>query len=362
MVRIKTLRTIRFQIIGALVCCALLAACSEKTAPSGPKFKGRLFLLAGDKATGMDLLELTAGANDTFNFTTITSGVFEAAANPDQTALLYATKDEILLRDLRTGEVKPLVKGQNFCLAWSPDGKHFSYKQRGTGLILYASDLDGRAKLVWEDVRGNNRTPNQTTFPPHVDVGCAQWVAPDKLIFDRFGPSQKLGPDAKPNTTTLASVSDSVKLVDTEKKWSVEGICKTGNAILRSEQGQILIAKSLDNLKTANPTSGPCSGCRFVGFAAQSCVPFLIEENSRDSSDLFYLNPTNWQRQRSAHIGQPFSPASRMLINSSTRLMVVGDAPASLWVVDTESGDLTPLVPAGNAKFMSPVPIAWVEN
>jgi hypothetical protein len=57
--------------------------------------------------------------------------------------------------------------------------------------------------------------------------GCAYWVAPDKLIFDTFGPSQKKGGDVKPNTTTVATVSDSVKLVDAEKKWSVEGLCKT---------------------------------------------------------------------------------------------------------------------------------------
>jgi hypothetical protein len=229
--------------------------------------------------------------------------------------------------------------------------------------------LDGKTKSVWEDVLADN-TVNQASLRPAADASrCAHWVAPEKLIFDRFGPSQKKGSDVKPNTSTLAIMSDSVKLVDTERKWSVEGICKTGSAFLRSlDQGQILIAKNLENLAIVNPSSGPCSGCRFVGFAAQSCVPFFIEENSRDSSDLFYLNPTNWQRQRSAHIGQAFSPAARMLINSSTRLMVVGDAPASLLLVNTESGDITPLSSksagtSGSAgEFLSPVPVVWIEK
>jgi hypothetical protein len=354
----------RSYIIGILsILSLLICACAREMPPPKPKFTGRLVFLAGDHATERNLLELTSGPNDSFNYTTVTSGVSDAAANPDRTALLYTTKDEILLRDLRSGEVKPLAKGQSFCLAWSPDGKRFSYKQRGAGSIdLYASDLNGHAKLVWQDVRANNRTANQTTFPPHVDVGCAHWVAPDKLIFDRFGPSQKLGPDAKPNTTTLAILNGAVRLMDTEKKWSVEGICKSGTAFLRSLEDEILIAKNLENPKTANPASGPCSGCRFVGFAAQSCVPFFIEENSRDSSDLFYLNPTNWQRQRSAHIGQPFSPAARMLINSSTRLMVVGDAPASLLLVDTESGDVTSLLEKTSAQLTSPVPVVWIEE
>lgn len=340
----------------------MIAACSQKTAPAGPKFKGRVLFLSGDGAAGKDLMELTAGPNDTFNYNTVISGVFEAAASPDQSQLLYTTKDEIQLRDLGTGAVKSPIKSQGYCLAWSPDGKHFSYKQRGASSIkLFAANLEGNAKLVWEEGLTDKQPVTQSAA---ADVsGCAYWVAPDKLLFDRFGPSQKKGGDVKPNTTTLATVGDSVKLVDAEKKWSVEGICKTGNAILRSQdQGQILIAKSLENIKTVNPTSGPCSGCRFVGFAAQSCVPFFIEENTRDSSDLFSLNPTNWQRQRGAHIGQPFSLTAKMLINSSTRLMVAGDAPSSLLLVDTESGDITSLLVKTNAQVKVPVPIVWIEK
>ena len=362
------MRSLRFSIISVSILCGVMLACTQKTQPAGPKFKGRLLLLFGDSATGMNLFELSAGPNDTFNYTSVTSGVFEAAASPDQTALLYATKDEIFLRDLRTGEVKPLVKGENFCLAWSPDGKRFSYKQRDTGSInLYAAELDGRAKLVWEDVWTAQRAANQSAAGANVvSLGCAQWVAPDKLIFDRFGPSQVKGGDVKPNTTTLAIVSDSVKLADTEKRWSVEGICKSGSAFLRSADGQILIAKSLENPKTASSTSGPCSSCRFLGFAAQSCVPFFIEDSSSTSSEIFYLNPTNWQRQRGAHVGQPFSSTATALINSSARLMVIGDVHGTLVLVDTESGDVTPFFaktagpPGGMGE--SPRPVVWIEK
>lgn len=345
----------------------MIAACSEKPAPAGPKFKGRLLMLSGDAAAGRVLLELAAGPNETFNYSTVTFGVFEAAASPDQTQLLYSTKDEILTRDLSTGAVKPLIKGQGYCLTWSMDGKRVSYKQRSESSIkLFASDLDGSAKLVWEERMPDKQAGNQSAAAD--PLGCAHWVAPDKLIFDRFGPSQIKGGDVKPNTTTVATVGDSMKLLDAERKWSVEGVCKTGSALLRSQDGQILIAKGLENIKTVNPTSGPCSGCRFVGFAPQSCVPFFIEENTRDSSDLFSLNPTSWQRQRSAHIGQPFSLTAKMLINASTRLMVAGDEPSSLWLVNTESGDITSLVsksggPSGGAgQLLNPVPVVWIEK
>ena len=319
-------------------------------------------LLSGDAATGKNLLEMTAGPDDAFNYTTLASGVFEAAASPDQTQLLFATKDEIQLRDLAAGGIKSLIKGPGYCLAWSPDGKRFSYKQRSESSIkLFAFDLESGAKLIWEERLPDKQPVTQSAAG---DVsGCAHWVASDKLIFTRYGPSQKKGGDIKPNTTTLATLGDSVKLLDAERKWSVEGICKTGSAILRSPDGQILIGKNLESLKTVNPSSGPCSGCRFVGFAAQSCVPFFIEENTRDSSDLFSLNPTSWQRQRAGHIGQPFSLAARMLVNSSTRLMVAGDTPSSLVLVNTESGDFISLASkSGAPQLLNPVPVVWIEK
>lgn len=350
----------RSYIIGTiLILCLLFCACARETPAPKPNFAGRLLFLSGDQTNGTDLFELTAGPNSTYNLSLITKGVFEAAQTYDQTALLLATKDGILLRDLRTGQDKSVVKGETYCLKWAPDGKHFSYKQRSeAGSKLYASDLDGKTNLVWADT-----SKNET-----VDRSCAHWVAEDKLIFDRMGPSQKQGPDVKPNSTTLATLNGTVRLMDADKKWSVEGLCKSGTAFLRSLEGEILIAKNLESPKTANPTSGPCSGCRFVGFAAQSCVPFFIEENSRDSSEIFYLNPTNWQRQKAAHIGQPFSPAARMLIGSSARLMIVGDAPASLLLVDTESGEVVPFFPkagapgASDPKLVNPVPVAWIEK
>jgi WD40 repeat protein len=374
-------------IISCALICLLIAACTSPTAPVGPKFRGRLLLLAGESTNGANLFELTAAPDgSTYNHSIVTSGVFEAAASPDRTRLLYTTKDGILLRDLRTGDVKPLVKGDNFCLAWSPDGRRFSYKQRsekapasGAGTKLYASDLDGKAKLIWEDFfenYGSGSPTGQSSVNERAggSSGCAHWIGPDRLIFDRFlgaFPKQKTGGEPlKPNTTTLAILSDTVKLSDTERKWSIESICQVGSgALLRPhDQGQpILIARSLDHLETLNPAPAPCSGCRFIGFAAQSCVPFFIEEATATSSELFSLNPTNWQRQRGTHLSQTFSVAARGLINSSARLMIVGDAPASLILIDTESGEIIPFFPKsglapGEGGLLSPVPVVWIEQ
>jgi len=360
----------RYGIGIVIILCALCGACTRQTNPVGPKFTGRLLLLAGEGTNGTNLLELTAAPNGSaYNYSILTSGVFEAAASPDQTRLLYTTKDGILLRDLRTGDVKSLIKGENYCLAWSPDGNRFSYKQKSPakekasgsegGSKLSVSDLEGKAKLIWED--------------PFANSGCAHWIAPDRLIFDRLlgAPKQTKGSEVpKPNTTTLAILSDTVKLSDTERKWSIESICQAGSAFFLRPHDQaqpILIAKSLEPLKTLDPSPVSCSGCRFAGFAAQSCVPFFIEDATSTSSELFYLNPTNWQRQRGTRIDRTFSVTAKMLINSSAKLMIVGDVPATLLLVDTESGEAVPFFPkssgtTSNTELMSPRPIVWIEN
>jgi len=377
---------LRRYCIGIIVIsCGLIGACTRQPLSVGPRFSGRLLLLAGENTNGANLFEVSADpTGSTYNYSIVTSGVFEAAASPDRTRLLYTTKDGILLRDLRTGAVKPLVKGESYCLAWAPDSNRFSYKQQshanekasisdaGATTKLYVSDLDGKAKLIWEELFADYGT-GQSPVPEREASGCAQWIAPDRLVFDRFLgalPKQKKGAEApKPNTTTLAILSDPVKLSDTDRKWSIESICQVGAAALLRPHDQaqpILLAKSLEPLKTLDPSPAPCSGCRFVGFAAQSCVPFFIED-AASSSELFYLNPTNWQRQRGTRIDKTFSGTAKMLIKSSARLMIVGDIPATLLLVDTESGEFVPFFPkssgsAANPELLSPRPVVWIEN
>src|ERR1700716_4080870 len=104
----------RYCIGIVIVSCGLIGACTRQPLSVGPRFSGRLLLLAGENTNGANLLEVNA-AGSNYNYAIVTSGVFEAVASPDRTRLLYTTKDGILLRDLRTGAVKPLVKGENYC-------------------------------------------------------------------------------------------------------------------------------------------------------------------------------------------------------------------------------------------------------
>ncbi len=356
-----------YRVVILAICSALLAACSQTTERPTLKFTGRLLLLSGNNASGADLMELTAApGGNTYNLSTIASGVFEAAPNPDQTQLLYATKDGLGLRDLHSGAVKPLIKGPGFCLAWSPDGKRFSYQETGAGANastkFYVSDLEGKTKLIWEDASGAESADNRF---------CANWIAPDRIVFDRFvgmipkATSEKV----KPNTTTVATVGDSIKFVDGERKWSIQGICPAGSVLLSpADQAQpIFVAKTTDHFEKLNPISGPSEG-RFIGFAAKSCVPFFVHQSTSTTTDLFSLNPTNWQQLRSASITHTFTPAAKMLIRSSARLMVVGDAPDKLLLIDTESGDVTPFFPESATAartagpLQSPVPVVWIEN
>jgi len=349
--------TARFFIGLTLTVCGLLSACQRPAVTEAPKFTGRLLVLAGDTAGGADLVEVTPpSSGPAFNYATVTTGVREAVPSPDRTRLLYTTKDEIVVRDLRSGSIKSLVKGECSCLAWAPDGNRFSYKQKsGAQTKLYSSDLDGKTKLISTD--------------PSSESDCAHWIAPDRLIFERFVgvPSAKGG--VKPNTTTLAIVNEAVKLIDSERKWSVEAVCPSGGgAFLRPhDQAQpILVAKNLDNLKTLDPKPIDCSGCRFAGFAAQSCVPFFIQDATSTTTDLVSLNPINWQRQKPATISLTFSLNARMVIKSSAKLMVVGDALGKLFLVDTESGEFVSFFPKSSepAIFQGKLltPVIWIEN
>ena len=336
---------------------ALIGACTQETKTTAPKFTGRLLVLSGDPTNGANLAELTA-ADAGNNLTTITSGVFEAAPSPDQTRLLFTTKDEIMQRDLRSGAVKSLVKGESSCLAWATDGNHFSYRQRSTSgpTKLYESDLNGQSKLILEDPNGS--------------LSCAQWIATDRLVFDRFvGTQQKTKPGGepiKPNTTTVATIGDAVKLHDTPKKWTLESICAKGNNgfVRPADGGQLLIAKNIDHFETLDPSPASCSECRFVGYAAQSCVPFFVEQPTSATTEIFYLNPTNLQKQRPGSIHRVFSLSAKMLIKSSAKSMIVGDA-GWLLLIDTESGEITPLLPKPSEPATPAdwkTPIVWIEN
>jgi hypothetical protein len=280
---------------------------------------------------------------------------------------LYTTRDGIFLRDLSKGTVKKLAPGAdggNYCLAWSPDSNRFSFRssegpRRAERAHLYVSDLDGKTKQIWETWSG--------AVNPSCDV---HWIAPDRLIFDRFlGASEyeRAGEIVSENTTTVAILGDPVKFVDTDKKWSIDAVCQYGNAAVvrpQDKEDLVSIAKNLDDLKTLNP-SQVCSHCRFVGFAAKSCVPFFLETNDK-TSDLFSLNTINWQRQRAAHITGTLFGIAHMMISSSARLMVLGSFD-SLFLVDTESGDVEPFFPRSfseilNKRIISIKPIVWLEK
>ena len=361
---------IRFLITGMLIlCCALIPACTRKKEWTGPKFSGRLLVLAQDFDLHADLIEISAGPNSTYNHTVISSGLFDAVASPDQTRLLYSKREGLFLRDLRSGvdkQMAPSAGGSNRCLAWSPDSKRFAFRaaeshQPSARATLYVSDLDGKTKLIWESWVGG------------VDPDCdVHWIAPDRLIFDRFlgaAPQQeKAGEVLLANTATVASLGDPVKFVDTDKRWSVDEVCQFGNvAVVRPQHKDypVFIAKSLDDLKTLKPPQ-VCSDCRFVGFAAKSCVPFFMADDSQRSTDLFSLNPTDLKPQKPAHMNKVFSSVDETIINSSARLMAVG-AGSSLFLVDTQSGDVEPFFPKSfeamlNKKIIWVEPIIWFEN
>jgi len=192
------------------------------------------------------------------------------------------------------------------------------------------ADVSGKAKLILDDSNGT--------------TDCARWISKDRLVLDRFAdcPRKRAEP-LKPNTSTVVTIGETVKLKDAPRKWSIETVCpKSSEGFVRSaDQGRLLIAKNIDRFESLDPAPAPCSECEFIGYAAQSCAPFFIEQSSSTTTELFFLNPTNWQKQRPTSITWIFANP-KFLINGSARLMVAGDAPDKLLLIDTESGAVTP--------------------
>jgi hypothetical protein len=347
----------------------MMLACIHKQTSNGPKFSGRLLVMAQDGDLHSDLIEITPGPDSTYNQSTIIRDAFYATASPDQTRLLYSTRDGLFVRELRSGDVEQIVPaagGTNRCLAWSPDSKRFSFRssesdQPTAKATLYVADLDDNIRVIWESRVG----------AVHSDCEVF-WIAPDRLIFDRVrghSPQQeKAGEVLLANTATVATLSDPVKFLDAKKTWSIDGVCQSGNAAVIRPQykdNPVSMAKDLSDLQHLNPTQ-VCPDCKFAGFAARSCVPFFMRLNFENGSDVFWLNPTSWQQQKAVHISQGFSVTAKTIINSSARLLIVGSGDR-LFLVDAESGDVAPFFPKSfssilNKRIISVEPINWIDN
>jgi len=346
----------------------MIGACTKRTS-HGQKFSGRLLVMAQDGDLHSDLIEITPGPDSTYNQSTIIRDVFYATASPDQARLLYSTRDGLFVRELRSGDVEqiaPAAGGTNRCLAWSPDSKRFSFRsseshQPTAKATLYVADLDDNIRVIWESWVGG----------VHSDCDVF-WIGPDRLIFDRVrghSPQQeKAGEVLLASTTTIATLSEPVKLADTKKTWSIDGVCQFGNAAVIRPQykdNPVSIVKDLSDLQNLTPTQ-VCPDCKFAGFATKSCVPFFMRLNFQNGSDVFSLNSANWQQQKAVHLNQAFSVTARTIINSSARLLVVGSGDR-LFLVDAESGDVAPFFPQSfssilNKRIISVEPINWVEN
>jgi hypothetical protein len=329
-----------------------------------------LLVLVRDWDLSADLVELTPGANEPTHQKLISSGMFEAVPSPDEQRLLYSNKDGVFVRDQAGGadrQLAPAAGGTNRCLAWAPDGNRISFRaseshQRSARAWLSVSDLNGKTKVIWESWVGGTSSD--------CDV---HWIAPDRLIFDRVlgvsAQQQKDGAVLIANTTTMVTLKEPISSIDMEARWSIRGICPVGKAAVLTphhKDGPIAMATDLNDLKTLNPSPLSCSVCKFAGFAAKSCVPFFLSMGEGKNTGVFSLNPVNWQRQRMATIDQSLGMNSKSLVSSSAKLMVVGDG-SSLFLVNTDSGERTNLLPqtpvaSSGKKVIAVEPVLWIEH
>ncbi len=261
---------------------------SEESAPQrpSPPFSGRLVVRLGN-----EIHELAATPNGNAEVRLLArlcegcGGEQEAAVSPNGRFLAYSVEEWIegfpeqrtMLLDLRSGEEEPVLLDERYrakCLAWSPDGSRLSYTE---GHLFVASLRAGRyrSRRVYE-------TPSAVyTGATRIfaDVGCAVWLGPERLVFQRFEGEMPQsivpGRGPEPNGTSLATLGPSLELASTSRLLEVSSVCATGEYVLFEDDA--LLAPGLRGLSAMRPRR--VYGGEEVlasGFLPGTCTPYAV--------------------------------------------------------------------------------------
>jgi hypothetical protein len=167
-------------------------------------------------------------------------GQTQAMLSPDLNYLIFESnesKARLKLMDLQTMEVKVISGSPTSCFSWSPDSKRFSTFLYTTKTGLYVFDLSGNSQLIYappESYYGTTIDPFGKSGARHGEVTCGVWIGGEHLLFQRFtGELPKTVtrpgfPELDSNTTTMAEVGNSVRLLDSPQRWYEVDACKAG--------------------------------------------------------------------------------------------------------------------------------------
>ena len=284
------------------VIAGLLLSCGMS---HSPQFRGSLLFLAGTMSTdqGLKLVELNAIPDRaTYSSSIIASNVSEAVLAPDGIHLLYTARDGVFIRDLQTGSTTK-VGANGDCPEWAPDSKHFSLreylprsdKQVGSRGRLQVFDLNGTAKSIWEDSAEPYGFASQHSETAVGMSGCAKWIAPDRLVFERFTgpfPAQKMaGEYIKPNTTSIAILGEPLRFIDARKEYLVAGVCPFGSTsvLQKADDSSLFVSPGFNDFPVLGPLRVSCTQCSFVGFD-RSCSPYFFERVSDSKEHIFRVD------------------------------------------------------------------------
>lgn len=207
--------------------------CLEK---SEPVFHGRLIIQLNN-----NIIEISkADSTHKLTYETIEDNSENwAILSPDDKYLLYVKAGSTLLMELNTRKVRVLFPHIIYDATWSPDGNTFSYNYQNS---LYVYKLfSGSSKFIYQYkfayyssnplAHGGDKVSER--------IEPVVWLSPDRLVIQRilgFPYQRKSGfPTIPSSTTTLATIGESIGLVDSQKRWWIRSRNTDGSMFLVSK-------------------------------------------------------------------------------------------------------------------------------
>lgn len=285
-------------------------------------------------------------------------------------------------------------------LKWATDSQKFSYQIKGA---LYVSDLSGNSRLVYQAPSGQYQLRGSDNSyvggaELHGPIGQTWWIAADQMVIERYlgdlpSFTTKTGDDLglQPNTTTIAYVAGTPKLVDLKKKWIIRGVCPGQSLVLIGEnyrQGQLYLA-SASELLQANyrplpgdvNTGGPVYGedvtrydyrggaSQNVRFIPGNCKLVYLKDQGENSANtaIVFIDPKTLQESAGPTLDVHQIPEVVFARNTALAVAIHNESPTkggtlyAMSLVDMNSGQHERLNTMGNLDALNLRLLGWID-
>ena len=206
------------------------SGCGRKT-----KIPGQLFVLAQG-----NVFVITQSS-----IQTLVTDVAAAALSPDGNYLLYALKDQTLLRDLSTGLDRAVLNESARTMGWNADGSRFFIVTGCETNRLFAGRIQGNVMKIFQGGKALYGSEDDSSTAEEMrcgELGSCLFLAKNTLVFSAFdGPMPRRTDEAEifANKAFLIQLDATPPLVKTtdfpnQERWKFVDVSKENDSVLLS--------------------------------------------------------------------------------------------------------------------------------